>query len=157
MRHLADLMRTQNLLLAEAVAVAIYRIDDAARDAAFAAGADISDWPALDRGLLDAQRHVAFASMYFAYPGVKPETLRRAMRCVPLPCVALLEGIGANRAFGSYASDNLSLVTGLAAENGCEKAFIDLAAGTRPLPASDAMQRLVIDVDGQIPRLLGQP
>ena len=115
----------------------------------------MSGWPALDRDLLDSQRHVAFASMYFTYPGVKPETLRRAMGCVPLPCVALMEGAGANRAFGVYASDNLALVSELAAANGCEKAVIDLAVHSKELPASAALEQLGEDVDAQIPRQLG--
>ena len=152
-RHLADLIRSNNLLIAEAIAVALYRIDAGAREAA--AGADIPDWPALDGSLLDTQRHVAFASMYFTYPGVKPETLRRAMQCVPMPCVALVEGVGANKAFGSYGGDNLAVVTELAASNGCEKALIGIATSSRDLPAADAIQRMGDDLYAQIPRHLG--
>src|SRR5438552_18980362 len=63
-RHMADLIRTQNILIAEAVAVAIYKIDAGARQGAINAGADVAGWTAPDTDALDGDRKTAFASMY---------------------------------------------------------------------------------------------
>lgn len=62
-RHLAALLRTQNILISDMIAVALYRIDDAARLSATAAGADVSGWLPADLDGLDRFRQMAFASM----------------------------------------------------------------------------------------------
>ena len=155
-RHLADLVRTQNILIAEAIAVALYKIDASARQGALSAGADVAGWVAPDASALQDERSVAFASMYFTFPGVKPETLKKAMGCVPVPCVALGEGAGANKAFGAFASsDNLQLILELAKANHCEQAIFDRAAATREVTAQLAWEQMGSDLDSQIPRLLG--
>ena len=151
-RHLAALLRTQNILISDMIAVAIYRIDDAARRFAAAAGADVSGWLPADLDGLDRFRQTAFASMYFAYPGVKPETLRKAVACTGTPCTTLIEGAGANRAFGAYASDNLQLVLELAAKQGCEPAMLARAVATEEVPAAKALEILGDDLEAQIPK-----
>lgn len=151
-RHLAGLLRTQDLLISEMIAVALYRTDDAARRFAAAAGADVSGWPPADLEALDRFRQVAFASMYFTYPGIKPETLRKAVGCMITSCTSLIEGAGANRAFGSYASDNLQLVLDLAAKRGCEPAMLTRAAATDEVPAAKALEILGDDLETQIPK-----
>ena len=156
-RHLADLIRSQNLLISEAVAVAMYKIDGSARGGAVAAGGDVSGWPTVDTVGLDTDRSEAFAAMYFTYPGVKPETLRKAVACMPAPCAALGEGAGANRAFGAYSSDNLQLVLELAKSHGCEQALFDRAVASREVSAQEAWEQAGDTLDGQIPKYLGQP
>lgn len=151
-RHLAALLLTQHLLIADMIAVAIYRTDDAARHFAAAAGADVSGWPPVDLAGLDRFRQVDFASMYFTYPGVKPETLRKAVACVSTSCTSLLEGAGANRAFGAYGSDNLQLVLDLAAKQGCEPALIARAIATDEVAATRALEIFGDDLEAQIPK-----
>lgn len=157
-RHLADLVRSQRILIAEMVAVALYRLDARAREIAAASGADLSTWPAVDPAQLDRQRRLGFASMYFTYPGVSPETLRKAVRCMSAPCSALVEGVGAHRAFGAYGmTDNLALLAQLAQEQGCESAVFERVRNSREVPAGEALEALSSEVDRQLPKLLGSP
>lgn len=156
-RHLADLIRSQQILIAEMIAVMLYRFDARARDVAAAAGLDVSAWPAGDTAQLDRHRKMAFASMYFAYPGVSPQTLRKAVSCMPSSCSALLEAAGANRSFGAFATpDNFALVSELATEHGCEAAVLARIAASRELPAQEALQSVSEDVDQQIPKFFAR-
>jgi hypothetical protein len=92
------------------------------------------------------------AAMFFGYPGVRPETLRKAMGCAPVPCTALIEAAGANRAFGAYASDNLQLVLQLAAERNCDQGLLARAVATREADAADALRILGSDLEERIPK-----
>ena len=155
-RHLADLIRSQQLLISELVAILIYKNDARARAVAASAGADLSGWDALDVDQLDRQRSATFASMYFTYPGVDAETVKKAADCMPSPCSALIEGASANRSFGSFGTaDNLQLVRELSAARGCEPALLDLVVGARELPAGEAVEMAAKDLDGQIAKYLG--
>jgi hypothetical protein len=152
-RHLADLTRTQSILVAEMVAVAIYRLDARAREVAAAKALDMAGWPQPDVDQIDRHRRIAFASLYFTYPGVKPETVRKAVACMPSPCSALLEGAGANRTIGPYGgADNLDLVSDLAREHGCESATLDRVRRFRELTASETLTAVADDFAGQIPK-----
>ena len=83
------------------------------------------------------------------------ETVRKAVACMPSPCPALLEGAGANRAFGAYGGvDNLDLVSDLAREHGCESASLDRARRTKELVASEALDSAAEEIGGRIPKFL---
>lgn len=152
-RHLADLIRTQHILIAEMIAVAVYGVDAHARRAAVAAGQDVSAWPVVDDDQRLRHRRATFGSMYFAYPGVSPATVRRAVACMPSPCPALLEGASANRAFGAFASvDNFALVGELARERGCESAVLERIALSKQVSAAEALEQVADDLDQQIPK-----
>jgi len=152
-RHLADLLRTQGILIAEMIAVALYRLDARARDAAAAAGFDVSAWVAPDPDQLLRHRETMFAGMFFTYPGVDSETVKKAVECLPSPCPALLEGVGANHAFGAYgSSDNLQLVRELALKHGCEEAIMERAVLSAQLRAGDAFEIFNSEIDAQIPK-----
>jgi hypothetical protein len=158
-RHLADLTDSQGLLIAKMIAVALYKIEAGARARAMMAGYDVSGWPASDVQQLDLVRPLAFSAMYFTYPGVSPQTLRKAVACMSSPCTALAEGVGANRSFGAYAaSDNLELVVQLAQERGCERELFDRSAKSAEVSAAEALESTGIDsgldVGGQLPRFL---
>ncbi len=148
-RHLADLIRSQGILVAEFSAVLVYRLDASARDTAAERGLDVSAWPATDPEQLDRHRRMAFASLYFNYPGVRPDTVRKAVACMPAPCSALVEGAGANGAFGAFgATDNRALLKKLATENGCEAAAFEYFSHNQEIPAGDALAGL----SNEIPR-----
>jgi hypothetical protein len=152
-RHLADLTRSQDILIADMVAVAMVRLDARAREVAVAKDLDTAGWPEADPDQLDRHRRIALASLYFTYPGVKPETVRKAASCMPSPCSALLEGAGANRTFGPYGGvDNLDLVSDLAREHGCESATLDRVRRTKELTASEALTSGADDLAQQIPK-----
>ena len=151
-RHLAELIRTQGILISEMIAVVLARLDLRGREAAFRAGLDVSAWAAPDNDQLDRHRRMAFASMYFTYPGVPPEVLRKAVGCMPSPCSALLEGAGANRAFGAFGTvDNFEVVDELAKAHGCEPAVLARVHQSVELPAGDALRALADDLDRRIP------
>ena len=78
--------------------------------------------------------------------------MRKAAACTGTPCTTLIEGAGANRAFGAYASDNLQLVLELAAKQGCEPAMVARAVATEEVPAAKALEILGDDLETQIPR-----
>jgi hypothetical protein len=99
---------------------------------------------------------MAFASMYFTYPGVSEATLRKASACVTSPCSALLEGAGASRQFRAYAAtSNLALIEELIKTNHCEGPLLTRFAKGRELPAGEALQVLADDVEQVIPKMFG--
>jgi hypothetical protein len=137
------------------IAVAFRKIEAAARGRAMMAGYDVSSWPPADVQQLDLVRPLSFSGMYFTYPGVSQETLRRAVSCMSSPCTALAEGVGANRSFGAYAaSDNLALVVQLAQERGCERELFDRSAKSAEISASEALENAGVDLGAELPRFL---
>jgi hypothetical protein len=156
-RHLAELIRSQRLLISEMVSIWLLKADVRAREAAAASGADLAGWDPLDPAQLDRQRRGSFASMYFTYPGVREETLRKASGCMPAPCSALIEGVVAARSFGSFASrDNLPLIRELYASNGCEPALLERIGAARELDPGEALELAADDLPAQIAKHLGE-
>ncbi|MBS2023913.1 MAG: hypothetical protein JST92_16030 [Deltaproteobacteria bacterium] len=152
-RHLADLERTQGIVIGEMVAIATYGVDQRARELAAAAGKDVTGWPVIEQDTLRLQRQMSFGSFYFAYPGVKPETVRKVAGCMPAPCEALNEAAGANKVLGAYAeTNNLDLIGELAKAKGCEQAVLDRARTAKELTSGEALDELLDDLDQQIPQ-----
>jgi hypothetical protein len=157
-RHLADLIASQGLLISQMVAVAIYRLDVPARAAAQAAQQDVSAWAAPDLDGLQKTRDLSFASMYFGYPGVDPATVRKAMSCSLSPCVALAEAAAINKSIGGIGGgDNLALLNQLADEKGCEAALFTRINGTHEMVTGEALDVISDDLPLDIPRHLGGP
>jgi hypothetical protein len=155
-RHLAELIHSQQLLISEMVANAIYKLDARAREVVAASGGDVSRWGALDLDQLDRARRVSRAAMYFTYPGVSPDVVQRAVQCMHSPCVALLEGAGANRSFGHHgATDNLPLLRDLSRGRGCDATLFDRMVAGRELAAGEALEIAAQEMDGQIGKFLG--
>lgn len=154
-RQLAELVRSQGILIAEMIGITILRFDAQARLRFLQAGQDVGGMPPNDLEAIDRERTLVRASMYFTYPGVSPATLRKAVECMPSPCGALVEGLGANRGFGAYgATDNLALVQELAQARGCEPALLARVVGTREQPPSEVLEVLADELDTQIPTKL---
>ncbi len=154
-RHLAFLVHTQGLLVSEMVSVSFHRLEVRGREAAAAVGADLSEWSAPDAEQLDLERHLPFASIYFTYPGVNPETVRKAIACTPAPCSALFEGAGLNRTLGPHSAiDNSDLVLELAAAKGCEPALIERIRNSPRLEADRILHKIAEDFGHEIPKLL---
>jgi hypothetical protein len=156
-RHLAELMRSQGLLISELSGLMLYRFDALARIAAAAAGLDVSTRPSIDVTDVEGWRNTDWASVYFTYPGVSRETLTRALGCMPAPCSALVEGMGMSRTLGAYgATDNRQLLSQLARDQGCETAVFDRLGAAQELSAAEvvATPDMLKFVSGEIPRLL---
>lgn len=146
-RHLADLMRSQGLLVSELNAMMIYRNDAQARAAAASASIDVSNWPAMDPALTQAWGKMAWASGRFALPGVSEATMRKAATCMPSPCSGLVEGLGLGRSLGGYATaDDMSVVTDLGAQAGCEADMISRAGAAHPVSPAEALMVLSDDL-----------
>jgi len=155
-RHLAMLVRSQRLLLAESVAIAMGRFEIHAREAAAARGADVAWWKAPDTEQLDRQRRVAFASVYFSYPGVRGTTLRQAAGCVPSPCVMLIEGATANRLLGAHGATNSSeLVESLLERYSCEPEVLLRVRQGRRRSANNPLDEVRSALGEQIAQHLG--
>ncbi len=154
-RHLADLIRSQGILLGEMIAVALYKMDARARELASAAGADVTGWGELEVDQLERYRQTTFASIFFTFPGVRRETVNKALGCMLSPCVALAEGAGANRSFGAYgATDNLTLLEEIAISHQCEDALIARAINSQEVAAADALEGAAAHLDERIPNSL---
>jgi hypothetical protein len=139
-RHLAQLIRSQQLLIAELVAINLEKLDPQA---------DVAD--------LALRRQVEVASVYFGYPEVSPATVRKAIACAPAPCSALIDAAAANRSLAQYAStDNLALLRQLAADDGCESPLFDRISGGRELPAGEAVESAADGLSGAIAKWLDE-
>lgn len=157
-RHLADLIRSQQLLIAELIGVTLYRLDAHARTVAKAAGVSVDEWPEAQTEDLASYRNASFGSIYFTYPQVNPETLRKAIGCSPTPCTALLEGAAANQSFGMWTgTNNLSVIRELAAANGCDAALLARTLAGQEIAAGDALEVVGEELPSRIPKFLGPP
>jgi hypothetical protein len=154
-RHLADLVRSQGILLAEMIAVAIYKLDARARELVAAADVDVAGWGDLEVDQLERYRRTTYASIFFTFPGVSHDTVKKALDCMLSPCVALTEGAGANRSLGAYAAtNNLPLLREIAGEYDCEEALIARAADGQEMSAGEALEAAARDLESQIPKHL---
>ena len=139
-RHLTMLVRSQRLLISESVALALSRFEARARQVAVAAGEDVSWWAAPDTDRLELEGRTVFASVYFAYPGVREATLRKAVTCAPSPCVMLIEGAIANRMLANGPGDNSGLIGTLFPQYGCEPAVLERIRQSRKATAGEALE-----------------
>ena len=111
-------------------------------------------WDQLEVDQLERYRRTAYASIFFTFPGVRSETVKKAMDCMLSPCVAVLEGAAANRSFGAVdLTDNLPLLGEIAAARDCEQALIARAADGEELAADEALEA-ARDLGSQIPKNL---
>jgi hypothetical protein len=150
-RHLADLMRTQGILLGEMCAIYLYKLEAQA-------GAP----GALDPDQLGRRRELDFAALAFAYPGVDPAIVRRAMSCATAPCTAMVEAVVMNRSLsGAAGSDNLAVLGELSSARGCDSDLFARFKTTREYATDEALGELADDLPQAIPKrfgpLQGQP
>ncbi|HEY2031502.1 MAG TPA: hypothetical protein VGH20_20060 [Myxococcales bacterium] len=154
-RHLADLIRSQGILIGEMVAIHIYRFDVPARQAAAAAGQDVSRWIAPDLDDLQRQRELGFAALDFGYPGVDAATLRKAMSCAVAPCTALVEAVAVTKSLrGASVSDNLDVLNQLASERGCPADVLSRLNGTHEMATAEALEVVSDDLPVDLPKRL---
>ncbi len=154
--QLATLIRSQQILLAQVFANMMLALGEKARPLALQSGADISADIPVDVDQLLSLSRLDRASLYFTYPGVSDETMTRALRCAPAPCLALLEGAGSNRALGMYVeSDHFALIERLAQQLGCELGPIERMGQSSQLDPGEAIDSIAPNLSGQLDRLLG--
>jgi hypothetical protein len=138
-RHLADLIHGQGILLADMVAVMLLRHERAAYDAA---GGNIPGMDPLTTEELDRLKAMYRRADGFFYPGVDPEVMKKAAACAVNACSAMHEGAWVDAAVGEFAAENTSQVLDrLITERGCDSALMAQVriAPFSPEDAKDAM------------------
>jgi hypothetical protein len=146
-RHLADLMRSQGVLIAEACAIFLYGLE-----------AQVHAPGAMDTDELARRKDLAFAAIDFADPGVDPSVVRKAMECAKAPCTAIAEAVAMNRSLSSAAgTDNLGVLNDLAAARGCDAELLGRLNASREYPTAQALGELAVDLPQAIPKRLGSP
>jgi len=138
--HLADLLRTQGMMVSELSAVALYRADAQARSAAANLGLDVSSWAVPDASQLQSWHEMTRAGLFFTLPGVSEATTRKALGCMDAPCSAIVDGIGLGRSFVAFGgNENLNMLTNLAATRNCESEVIDRASQMPAVSPGDSL------------------
>jgi hypothetical protein len=146
-RHLADLIRSQGILIAEASALSVYGLE-----------AQVHAPGAIDPDELSRRKDLAFAAIDFANPGVDPAVVRKAMECSKAPCTAIAEAVAMNRSLAAAAgSDNLALLNELAEARACDGELLGRLKGSREYPTAQALGELADDLPQAIPKRLGSP
>jgi hypothetical protein len=144
-RHLADLIRSQGILIAEGSAIFLYGLE-----------AQVHAAGAMDPDELARRKDLAFAAVDFANPGVDPSVVRKAMECSKAPCTAIAEAVAMNRSLSSAAgSDNLAVLNELAGARGCDGELLGRLNATREYPTAQALSELADDLPQAIPKRLG--
>src|SRR5712692_9701796 len=139
-RHFADLLRTQGLMVSEMSAAALYHADAEARFAAANLGLDVSKWAIPDATKRKSWTQMTAAGLFFTLPGVSEATVRKALACMDSPCSAIVDGIGLGRSFVAYGGEeNLNMLTNLATSRNCESEVIDRASQMPAVSSSDAL------------------
>ena len=135
-RHLADLLHSQGLVVADRFAISVLQVERNARDVAAAQGRDVTGWAPLEADILLGQARLLDASPHFFYPGVDPEVMARALECAPAPCSALTEAALVYLHLGAFASSDTSAAFwSMAEERGCASGAREVLLSLRPAPS----------------------
>lgn len=105
-RHLAGLLNSQKVMLADIFALIMLQMERYAYDAALARGLDVRGWaePMSQETLLEHRRLVRVMGSFFM-PGVAPEVMDRARECTPDPCMALNEAAWVEASVGALSPE----------------------------------------------------
>lgn len=156
LRHLVSLLQSTGMLIGEAVAVVLLKLERAAYDTARDRGVrDTVELHPFTREDLDDYRRSAFASSELLFPGVSPETMKKALGCAANPCMAIYEATGIHAELGAFsATDTSRDFRALADSAGCDSKQldwlrrvkpVDLGAAARNLTGAHALQRFLPD------------
>lgn len=127
-RHLAELIGTNGILVGDMIRIAMFSIERA-----FYEEHGIPTPPAMTQNEGMRRRHAAFAAMDFLLPGVESGVREKAMKCIPNRCSALMEGMGAAAALRGIAPNASEQLQWLRAQEQCDSELADLAMKSRPM------------------------
>lgn len=121
-RHLAVLLRTTGLLVADMQALRMLQLEREAHAFATAQGRPTGAWQPLPAEELDRYRRVVRSSPEFFAPGVSEATMQRAYECNGAArCSAIFEGVGLHTSAGHLArNDTTDQIDALANRSGCD-------------------------------------
>jgi hypothetical protein len=102
-QHLADLIHSNGIAIADAVASRIVGVESQFIAVAAQHGySGVDNYAPLDPADAVAFHDIALAGFAFIYPGVDDAVAKRALSCMPSPCAALSERITLRREMESF-------------------------------------------------------
>ncbi len=121
-RHLADLLNTQNVVLAQVIAAILLKVEERAFLVATRRGLSVPGWaPAGTAEDLDRLRRIDRVSYAFFLPGVSEKVMARALECTPARCTAITEGAWSHATVGDLSSyDTREGFGRIVEESGCQ-------------------------------------
>jgi hypothetical protein len=126
--QLVALLRTTQTVVGDMVSVQLLNIE---RVGFSAEGARVPDGLAVAEDDTDLERRVGRSAMYFFFPGVSPEVMKKASGCNKrFRCAPLLEGLGAR--VTSLADDNAPVLSMIEAA-GCSPSQMQWIRNAKPL------------------------
>ncbi len=128
-QHLADLIASNDILIAEFSAAHIVWYEQQFEGVASSAGLPLPAGTLPFAVQADYRRFqdLSLASIAFAFPGVDPAVAKRGIDCSPTACAILGEQIGLRREYDSFADtaeDQDSF--GLADRSGCDRTLFEM-------------------------------
>ena len=130
-QHLADLLHSNGITIAEIHAAKLVRLGQQVEVAAAQRGYPSVAPRALDSSGYDAFHDLTLAGVAFMMPGVDDAVLKRATACVPDPCVAISEAIAQRREMERFSEqeDDESFWS-FAGSLPCDSALLNLLKGS---------------------------
>ena len=135
-RHLGDLIASSGTLLGEMIRAAFFNIERGFyEDLGVQPPAPV---PSADD--VSQLRGVAFAGMYFLFPGVKREVREKALACTPMRCVDLMEAIGSTAALRNVVPDAQGHLDWLRAQSPCDPLQAERMARGPAVPIDELVE-----------------
>lgn len=121
-RHLANLLSTQNVVLAQVIAAILLKVEERAFLVATRRGLSVPGWaPAGTAEDLDRLRRIDRVSYAFFLPGVSEKVMARALDCAPARCTAITEGAWSHATVGELSSEDTREGFGrIVEDSGCQ-------------------------------------
>ncbi|MBI5495876.1 MAG: hypothetical protein HY904_12700 [Deltaproteobacteria bacterium] len=142
-QHLAQLLHSQGILVADMVALALMNMDARMRDTAEQMGSSVTGWEPrpVDAELRDRFKRMSAASLGFMLPGVPEDVMRRALACSPTRCVTLIEGTAQFSHFEHFWPEPVGRTSpdALVAAAGCDGGLLRRARSVPPADLEAAL------------------
>jgi hypothetical protein len=149
-QHLADLLHSNGILIAEIQAAKLVSLGSQFETAATQLGHSPGAPARLNAAGYDRFRDLTLAGVAFVMPGVDDAVLKRAMDCVPDPCGAINEAVSIHREMERLSErENDDSFWTLAEGRTCDPALLNLMRGS-PSSNLDALSKYLSD-NGPLP------
>ncbi len=155
--HLAALLRSQGLIIAVMISLALQQDERVAFEAATARGLVVPGWEPASAETLALSRRLDRAGFAFLAPGVDPAVTQRALSCIPTPCAAVMEGAWSHATIGEFAPDNTSAAFWALAEPyaACSPGLLTQIRAATEIPPERA--RAMFDVENPLEKAFPRP
>jgi hypothetical protein len=143
-QHLADLIHTSGLLIGDIHAAKLLSLGQQFEAAAQQRGYPALPPPPLDSTSYDQFHDLTLAGTAFLMPGVDEAVVKRALDCVPDPCVAINDAVAVHREMERLAESDDHAFWDLAESQTCDPSFLKLIKGS-PSSKLDALSGYLSD------------